>query len=454
MTPARILVVGGGFAGIACARRLERLLAPDEVELALVTPLSYELYLPLLPQVAAGVLTPQSVAVSLRRSLRRTRIVPGTAIGVDPGAKVCAIRLITDEVTEERYDHVVLAAGSVTRGFDIPGVPAEAHGMKTLAEAVALRDHVIAQLDLAAATRDPEERDARLRFVVVGGGYAGTETAAYLQRLTASAARGYPGLSPEMIRWHLVDLSPRLMPELGDHLGRKAQQLLRRRGVDISLGTSVARAEPGAVTLTDGRRLPTRTLIWTAGVAPSPLVATLDAAATRGRLTVNPDLTVSGLDGVFAVGDAAAVPDLVTGGDAVCPPTAQHALRQGRVAGTNLAARLRGQPLRPYRHHDLGLVVDLGGPQAVSRPLGVPLSGLPAQVVARGYHLLALRTAVAKTRVATNWALHALAGDDFVRTGFLAGRPTTMRALEPVTGYLAPGALRPAEDTTAPDGAA
>jgi glycine/D-amino acid oxidase-like deaminating enzyme len=152
--------------------------------------------------------------------------VPGTAIGVDPGAKVCAIRLITDEVTEERYDHVVLAAGSVTRGFDIPGVPAEAHGMKTLAEAVALRDHVIAQLDLAAATCDPEERDARLRFVVVGGGYAGTETAAYLQRLTASAARGYPGLSPEMIRWHLVDLSPRLMPELGDHLGRKAQQLL------------------------------------------------------------------------------------------------------------------------------------------------------------------------------------------------------------------------------------
>jgi NADH dehydrogenase len=454
MSPTRILVVGGGFAGITCARRLERLLAPGEAELALVTPLSYELYLPLLPQVAAGVLTPQSVAVSLRRSLRRTRIVPGTAIGVDPQAKVCTIRLITDEVAEERYDHVVLAAGSVTRAFDIPGVPAEAHGMKTLAEAVAMRDHVIAQLDLAATTRDPQERDARLRFVVVGGGYAGTETAAYLQRLTASAARRYPGLSPAMVRWHLVDHSPRLMPELGERLGRKAQQLLHARGVEISLGTSVARAEPGAVTLTDGRRLPTRTLIWTAGVAPSPLVATLDAATTGGRLTVNPDLTVPGLEGVFAIGDAAAVPDLVTGGDAVCPPTAQHALRQGRVAGTNVAARLRGQPLRPYRHHDLGLVVDLGGPQAVSRPLGVPLSGLPAQVVARGYHLLALRTAVAKTRVATNWALHALAGDDFVRTGFLAGRPSTMRALEPVTGYLAPGPRRPAEASATPEGAA
>ncbi|WP_416956245.1 NAD(P)/FAD-dependent oxidoreductase [Streptomyces sp. Agncl-13] len=450
MTRPRILIVGGGFAGIACARRLERLLKPGEAELALVAPLGYELYLPLLPQVAAGVLTPQSIAVSLRRVLRRTRIVPGAALGVDPVAKVCVVRLITDEVVRERYDLVVLASGSVTRSFDIPGVPEHAHGMKNLAEAVAMRDHVISQLDLADATDDPRERAARLRFVVVGGGYAGTETAAYLQRLTLAAARRYPALHPEMIEWHLVDVAPRLMPELGDQLGDKALKLLRRRGIEVALGVSVASAGPGEVVLTDGRRMPTHTLLWTAGIAPSPLIASMEAQTVRGRLAVTTELTVPGLDGVFAVGDAAAVPDLVTGGDAICPPTAQHALRQGRTAGTNVAARVRGQRLRPYRHRDLGLVVDLGGFGSVSRPLGIPLSGFAAQVVARGYHLLALPTLVARTRVVTNWVLHAVAGDDFVRTGFLARRPTTIRDMEGTGGYLTPDEVRAVSATPHP----
>ncbi|GAB2814096.1 NAD(P)/FAD-dependent oxidoreductase [Actinocorallia aurea] len=431
---AKVLVVGGGFAGVACAWRLERLLRPDEAELSVIAPHDYDLYLPLLPQVAAGVLTPQSVAVSLRRILRRTRIVPGTATGVDTSARTVAVRLITGEATTEPYDVVVLAAGSVTRAFAIPGVSAQAHGMKTLAEAVALRDHVLAQLDLAAATGDPAERDARLRFVVVGGGYAGTETAAHLQRLTSAAARRYPGLADELVEWHLVDLAPRLMPELGERLGHRAQELLRRRGVLISLGTSVTAADAESVTLTDGRRLPTRTLIWTAGVAPSSLVGTLGAGP--GRLAVAADLTVPGLPGVLACGDAAAVPDLATGGDAVCPPTAQHAHRQGRAAAVNVTALLRGRPLRPYRHRDLGLVVDLGGPQAVARPLGIPLNGPVAQLVTRGYHLLALPTAAARARVAANWALHAVAGDDFVRTGLLDGRPTTLHALEPDDGHL------------------
>lgn len=174
-TRPRVLIVGGGFSGVACARRLERVLKADEADIVLVTPLDYELYLPLLPQVAAGVLTPQSIAVSLRRVLRRTRIVPGTALGVDLHSRECVVRLITDQEVREGYDIVVLASGSVTRSFDIPGVPEIAHGMKNLAEAAAMRDHVIAQLDLADAAVCPAERDARLRFVVVGGGYAGTE---------------------------------------------------------------------------------------------------------------------------------------------------------------------------------------------------------------------------------------------------------------------------------------
>ncbi|MEV7417229.1 FAD-dependent oxidoreductase [Streptomyces sp. NPDC089919] len=446
MTRPRIVVVGAGFAGVECVRRLERTLSPGEAEILLVTPFSYQLYLPLLPQVAAGVLTPQSVAVSLRRSRRyRTRIVPGGAVGVDTRAKVCVVRTITGDLVDQPYDHLVLAPGSVTRTFDIPGLTEHGRGMKTLAEAAHLRDHVIAQLDLAdAAAPGSAERASRLGFVVVGGGYAGTETAAALERLTANAVDRYPRLDRREISWHLVDLAPQLMPELGDRLGRAALGVLRHRGIEVSLGVSVAKAGPEEVTLTDGRVLPCRTLVWTAGVAASPLIATLGAATAKGgRLVVGPDLRVPGADGVLALGDAAAVPDLAGGGQgAVCPPTAQHAARQGRVAADNVRAALRGTPLRPYVHKDLGLVVDLGGRDAVSRPLGIGLRGMPAQAVARGYHWAALRTGAAKTRVMTNWLLNAVAGDDFVRTGFQSYKPGTLRDFEHTDQYLTPEEVR------------
>lgn len=443
MAPPRILVVGAGFAGVECVRRLERRLAPGEAQITLVTPFSYQLYLPLLPQVASGVLTPQSVAVSLRRSRRhRTRIVPGGAIGVDTQAKVCVIRKITDEIVNEPYDYLVLAAGSVTRTFDIPGLLDNARGMKTLAEAAYVRDHVIAQLDLADASHDEAERASRLQFVVVGGGYAGTETAACLQRLTTNAVKHYPRLDPRLIKWHLIDIAPKLMPELGDKLGQAALEVLRKRNIEVSLGVSIAEAGPEEVTFTDGRVLPCRTLIWTAGVAASPLVATLGAETVRGRLAVTPQMRLPGADGVFSLGDAAAVPDLAKGDGAVCPPTAQHAMRQGRVLADNLIASLRHEPLKDYVHKDQGLVVDLGGTDAVSKPLGIELRGLPAQAVARGYHWSALRTNVAKTRVMTNWLLNAVAGDDFVRTGFQSRKPATLRDFEYTDVYLTPEQIK------------
>ncbi|MGW7298992.1 NAD(P)/FAD-dependent oxidoreductase [Streptomyces sp. NPDC054829] len=444
VTRPRILVVGAGFAGVGCVRRLERRLTADEADVTLVTPFAYQLYLPLLPQVASGVLTPQSIALSLRRSKRyRTRIIPGGAVGVDLDAKVCVIRTITDEIVNERYDYIVLAPGSITRTFDIPGLTDHAYGMKTLAEAAYIRDHVISQLDLADASHDPDERAARLQFVVVGGGYAGTETAACLQQLTHNAVKRYPRIDPALIKWHLIDIAPKLMPELGDKLGQEAQKILRRRGIEISLGVSIAKAGAEEVTFTDGRVVPTRTLIWTAGVVASPLIGTLGEETIRGRLAVTPQLALAGRDGVFALGDAAAVPDLAKPGeDAVCPPTAQHAMRQAKVAADNVIASLRGGPLRPYEHKDLGLVVDLGGADAVSKPLGVELHGLPAQLVARGYHWSALRTNVAKTRVLTNWMLNAIAGDDFVRTGFQARRPAKLKDFEYTDAYLTPEQLR------------
>ncbi|MET9103207.1 NAD(P)/FAD-dependent oxidoreductase [Streptomyces antibioticus] len=447
VTRPRILVVGAGFAGVECVRRLERRLSADEAEITLVTPFAYQLYLPLLPQVASGVLTPQSIALSLRRSRKyRTRIIPGGAVGVDLRAKVCVIRTITDEMIDEPYDYIVLAPGSVTRTFDIPGLTDHAFGMKTLAEAAYIRDHVITQLDLADASQDPAERASRLQFVVVGGGYAGTETAACLQLLTHNAVKRYPRLDPGLIKWHLIDIAPKLMPELGDKLGRSAQEVLRKRGIDISLGVSIAKAGAEEVTFTDGRVVPTRTLIWTAGVVASPLIGTLGAETVRGRLAVTSKMNLPGHDGVFALGDAAAVPDEVKAArgeeGAVCPPTAQHAMRQGKVVADNVIATLRGQELRPYEHTDLGLVVDLGGTDAVSKPLGIELRGLPAQVVARGYHWSALRTGVAKARVLTNWTLNAIAGDDFVRTGFQTRRAAKLKDFEYTDAYLTPEQVR------------
>lgn len=442
MEPPRILVVGGGFAGVECVRRLERLLAPDEASITLVAARNYQLYLPLLPQVAAGMLTPQSVAVSLRRLFRRTRIAPGVALGVDLDAKVCVVRGISDRIRIEPYDYLVLAPGSVTRTFDIPGLAEHARGMKTLAEAAYLRDHVIAQLDIAAAVPEREEKEARLQFVVVGGGYSGTETVAALHRLTAAAADRYPGLDPSMIKWHLVDIAPKLMPELGEDLGEKATSLLRRRGIDVALGVSVAEVGEETVRLTDGRVLPCHTLVWTAGVQPSPLIGTLDAETERGRLKVTEYMDVPGHPGVFAVGDAAAVPDIAKGDGAICPPTAQHAQRQGRMVARNVVAALRGQPMVPYQHRDMGLVVDLGGTDAVANPLGVRLTGLPAQTVTRGYHMMALHTSVARARVLTNWVLNATAGDDYVRMGFLANQPATLRDLEQTDAYLSKEQIR------------
>ena len=440
----RVVVVGGGFAGLTVARRLERRLAGSGTEIRMVCPDDYMLYLPLLPQVAAGTLVPRSCVVGYGRRLRTTGLVPGRAIGVDLDARRVVVRSITGRDEALAYDRLVLAPGSVTRTMDIPGLREWGRGMKTLAEAQFVRDHVLGRLEVAAAHDDPDERERLCRFVVVGGGYAGVETVANLELMTRALRRRFPRLDPSLPRWHLVQHGTALLPELGGSLGRDAQQVLERRGVRVDLGTSVEALDETSVTLSGGRRLGTDTVVWTAGVAPNPLMGRLGLDTEKGRLVVGADLAVPDRPEVSALGDAAAVPDLVTGDGATCPPTAQHATRQAVVAADNVLASLDGRATRPYRHRDLGMLVDLGGTDAVAKPLGVSLRGLPAQVATRGYHLYAIKAPDAMRRVASNWALHALEGDRTVRMGFATNSSGRLAEFEHTDDYLDPGATRDA----------
>lgn len=433
MTRPRVLIVGGGFAGFHCARELERRLRPAEADLMLASPVDYMLYSPLLPQVAAGVITPQAAAVSLRRVLRRTLRAPCSITGIDLGTRTCVAQAITGEVHTVHWDYLMLCPGSVTRTFGTPGGEQFGRGMKTLAQATHLHDHVLAELELANAAGDEPRRAAHSTFVVAGAGYAGVETVAALQLLTRRLLPRFINLRPEHLRWVLADIAPRILPELGGKLSAAALGKLRRRGVDVRLGTGIAEITASAIRLTDDSELPCHTVVWTAGVLASPLIATLGLETGRsGRLRVTPALQVPDRPEVFAAGDAAAVPDLTRDPDAVTPPTAQHAQRQGIMAARNIARQLRGQQTCPYRHGDLGLAVDLGGTQAVARPLGRHLSGAPAQLVTRGYHLYALPSLSARVRTSADWLLHATLGDDFTRlvlpdpmSGTLAGQDVT-----------------------------
>jgi len=424
-----VLVVGGGFAGFHCMRRLEKHLPAGAAELVLASAADYLLYSPLLPNVAAGVVEPRHIAVGLHAALRRARVLVGHVVAVDlPGRGATLLR--PDGSTEQLgWSRLVLAPGSVTRTLGIPGVAEHAHGLKTLAEATYLRDHVLRELDNADAAEDPARRRACCTFVVVGAGYSGTEAAAQLRLVTTRAVAHYPRLSPQDLRWVLVDLAPRVLPELGERLGDDAMAVLRRRGVELRLGTSVEAATRDSVRLSDGDTIATHTLVWCTGVTPSPLIETLGLPTVKGRLRVGADLRVPEAPEVFAFGDAAAVPDLTRPGR-LTGQTAQHAQRQGKVAARNVAASLGFGRAVEYRHRDLGFAVDLGGWDAVASPLGIPLSGLPALVATRGYHLLALPSGGNRLRVSFDWLLDWVMPPQVVQLGFLPEERATVAAAE------------------------
>ncbi|HEX6346523.1 NAD(P)/FAD-dependent oxidoreductase [Umezawaea sp.] len=426
----RVVIVGGGFAGFQAARSLSRALPKDApVEIVLVNRTDYFLYLPLLPEVAAAVVDPRRVTVSLPAALPRVRLALGEVTSVSLEDRTVDYTDPEGGTHDLSYDRLIFASGSANKLLPIPGVAEHAHGFRGVAEALYLRDHVIRQVELAAATDDRAERDARCTFVVVGAGYTGTEVAAQGPLFTSAIVKRHKELRDQKMRWILLDIAPKVLPELDPRLSRAADKVLRKRGVEVGTGTSVKEATREGVLLTSGEFVATRTLAWCVGVRPDPVAEATGLRTEKGRLCVEPNLRVPGHPEVFACGDAAAVPDLTRPGE-VTAMTAQHAARQGTLAGKNVAASLGyGALLRDYKHHDLGFVVDLGGLDAAANPLRIPLSGFPAKVVTRGYHLLAMPGN--RIRTAVDWALDAVLGRQSVQLGLVRSDAVPLETAKP-----------------------
>ncbi|MER8069795.1 NAD(P)/FAD-dependent oxidoreductase [Streptomyces sp. NPDC094034] len=438
MSRERIVIVGAGFAGYQAARTLCHRVR-GAAEIVLLNPTDYFLYLPLLPQVAAGILEPRRVTVSIPSTLPRVRLVLGEANHIDLETRSIGYTGPEGERGELRYDRLVLAVGSVNKLLPVPGVAEYAHGFRGLPEALYLRDHITRQIELAAVTDDRAEAAARGTFVVVGAGYTGTEVAAQGKLFTDALVRKQPAWRrTDKPRWLLLDIAPRVLPELDHRLSDTAQRVLRERGVDVRTGTSVKEARATGITLDDGEFIETHTLVWCVGVRPDPLVSDLGVSVERGRVVVDPQLNVPGHPEVFACGDAAAVPDLTRPGR-FTPMTAQHATRQGRVAGRNVAASLGYGERQTYKHNDLGFVVDLGGVKAAANPLGVPLSGPLAGAVTRGYHLAAMPGN--RVRVAADWMLDAVLPRQSVQLGLVRSWTVPLESSSPELARV-PGAPR------------
>jgi len=420
-----VVIAGGGFAGANAARELERILPRQSTRLILVNDVNFLLYTPLLPEAAAGTLEPRHVVTPLRDLLTRTYLRMGAVSGHDPVARTVALTTHDGEVEELRYDQLLVAFGSVSRSLPVPGLDRHAIGFKSLADAIWLRNHIVETLEEANATEDPARRDALLSYVFVGGGYAGLEALAELQDFAADAIQRYPRARLHGMRWTLVEATSRVLPEIDAGLAEYACGELRGRGMDIRLDTTLDRVEFDRVELSTGETIPARTVVWTAGVIAHPSLRSMRLPLDeRGRVTVDDHLAVAGLDGVFAAGDGAAVPSPDGG---LCPPTAQHAIRQARVAARNMAANLGvGRP-EAFAYRSRGSFVNLGRWKAVaSIPGGITLSGFPAWWAARTYHVSQIPGPARRLRAVADWTVGLPFRRDTAEVGSI-GHPRPLR---------------------------
>jgi NADH dehydrogenase len=408
---SRVVILGGGFGGVSAARRFEQLLPwTPWLDVTLVSQRNYLLFTPMLAEVAAGSVEAGNVGVPLRAACPRTRFRRAEVLGVDPERRVVHLRR-GDALELLPYDQLVLALGAVPNFRDLPGVAANALTLGTLEDARRLRDHVLGRLEQADHEPDPAERRRWLTFVVAGGGFAGTEAVASLFDLVHSVLRYFPHIRPGEPRFVLVHSRERILPELGDRLAGYASGKLVARGIELRLGVTVATADPGGVELSDGERIAARTLVWAAGTRPSPV----PLGPGAGAVPVDRALRVRGVGGIWAVGDCARVPDPAARG-AACPPTAQHASRQGRAVADNVVAVLAGAEPEPFRFRGLGSLVPLGRQSAAAELRGLRFSGLPAWLLWRGVYLWKLPGPQKRLRVLLDWTIELLFPRDIALT--------------------------------------
>jgi NADH dehydrogenase len=426
---SHVVIAGGGFGGLYAARRLEHRLPRHSARISLVSEVNFMLYSPLLPGAAAGSLEPRHVVVPLREELDWADVRLGRVTGADLGLSELHVRTLDGRDEVLRYDQLVLALGSVSRVLPVPGLSEHALGFKGLAEAIALRNRTLWSLEVAESLTDPEERREYLTFVFVGGGYAGVEGIAELQDYVADVLDRYPRCRLDGTRWILVEAEDRIMRETPESLAAFASRELRTRGIEIRTGTRLEALGEHSATLSTGERIPTRTLCWTTGVRPPDVVGELGVALDRtGRIETDAHCRVKGRDNVWAIGDAAAVPDPAKGRRVASPPTAQHAIRQGRVAADNVAAALSGSSsLREFRYRTLGVFVDMGQHKAVATVLGIRLRGFPAWFAARTYHLLMMPGLARRLRLAADWSVGLFFGRASAELGLL-GHPPPLEA--------------------------
>jgi NADH dehydrogenase len=411
----RIVIIGGGFAGTSIALRLERTFRRDEsVEITLIDSENFFTFTPLLPEVPSGSIQPKHIVFPLRALLKRTAVRQ---------AEVKSIDLVRRTITAAHcsacgnytvpFDHLVLALGSVPNYFGLPGIAENALSIKSLADATTLHAHIIDKLEHADLQPDPAVRRDLLTFVVAGGGFAGVETLAQLNDFVRGAGRFYPHVSPDEIRMILIHSGERILPEVSESLSTYALHKLQSRGVEVLLKTRVRGSSPDTIFLSDGSRINTRTFVWAAGTAPSPVLERVDVPRSKtGRVEVDATMAVKERPCVWAVGDSAAIPDVVTGG--MCPPTAQYALRQGRCLADNIAATIRGQETQPFRFKALGILAGLGRRSAVAEIFGLRFSGFIAWWLWRTIYLMKLPGFERKLRVAIDWTLDLIFPRDIV----------------------------------------
>ncbi|HEY5707829.1 MAG TPA: NAD(P)/FAD-dependent oxidoreductase [Solirubrobacterales bacterium] len=396
-----VVIAGGGFGGAMAARELERILPRQSARLVLVNDVNFLLYTPFLPEAAAGTLEPRHVVTPLREILDRTYLRLGSIAGHDPVAKTVELRTREGEAEQLPYDQLLLALGSVSRVLPVPGLSEHAIGFKSLADAIWLRNHVIETLEAANATDDAARREELLTYVFVGGGYAGLEALAELQDFATDAIESYPRARLHGMRWVLVEAADRVLPEIDAELADYAVRELRGRGIDIRLGTTLEEVRADSARIATGETLPTRTVVWTAGVAPHPSLRQLSVPLDeRGRVPVDERLRVKGMDAVWAIGDCAAAPDPRGG---LCPPTAQHAVRQGPVAARNIAAELGIGSAQRFEYRGNAAFVNLGRYKAVGKVGSRTFRGFPAWWMARTYHMSQIPGVARKARAVIDW---------------------------------------------------